>query len=69
MSAVPGRYGWEGGTGTSWFNHPALGITAILLSQTSDALFNGALTEFGAAALAGDLLAGRSAQAARLLGA
>jgi CubicO group peptidase (beta-lactamase class C family) len=56
VSAVPGRYGWEGGSGTSWFNHPGPGVTAILLSQTSDALFNGTLTEFGAAALAsGDI--------------
>jgi CubicO group peptidase (beta-lactamase class C family) len=54
VSAVPGRYGWEGGYGTSWFNHPVPDVTAILLSQTGDALFNGTLTEFGAAALAED---------------
>jgi hypothetical protein len=23
VSAVPGRYGWEGGHDTAWFNHPA----------------------------------------------
>jgi CubicO group peptidase (beta-lactamase class C family) len=29
----PGAYGWDGGFGTSWFNDPALGLTAILLTQ------------------------------------
>jgi CubicO group peptidase (beta-lactamase class C family) len=29
----PGAYGWEGGFGTSWFNDPASGLTAILLTQ------------------------------------
>jgi CubicO group peptidase (beta-lactamase class C family) len=28
-----GRYGWEGGLGTSWFNDPNAGVAAILLSQ------------------------------------
>jgi CubicO group peptidase (beta-lactamase class C family) len=51
VSAVPGRYGWEGGTGTSWFNHPGLDLTAILLTQVSDVLFNGTLDEFGRAAV------------------
>jgi CubicO group peptidase (beta-lactamase class C family) len=30
-----GRYGWDGGFGTSWFNDPREGITAILLTQAS----------------------------------
>jgi CubicO group peptidase (beta-lactamase class C family) len=29
----PGAYGWDGGFGTSWFNDPAKGLTAILLTQ------------------------------------
>ena len=29
----PGAYGWDGGFGTSWFNDPAAGLTAILLTQ------------------------------------
>lgn len=29
----PGAYGWNGGFGTSWFNDPAKGLTAILLTQ------------------------------------
>jgi CubicO group peptidase (beta-lactamase class C family) len=28
-----GAYGWGGGFGTSWFNDPATGLTAILLTQ------------------------------------
>jgi CubicO group peptidase (beta-lactamase class C family) len=50
VSRVPGRYGWEGGSGTYWFNHPQLDLVAILLTQVSDVLFNGTLTEFGRAA-------------------
>ena len=29
----PGAYGWNGGFGTSWFNDPAQGLIAILLTQ------------------------------------
>ncbi|MDB5442113.1 MAG: hypothetical protein JWP73_489 [Phenylobacterium sp.] len=29
----PGAYGWDGGFGTSWFNDPASGLVAILLTQ------------------------------------
>ncbi len=28
-----GSYGWDGGLGTSWFNDPAEGLTAILITQ------------------------------------
>jgi CubicO group peptidase (beta-lactamase class C family) len=28
-----GRYGWEGGLGTSWFNDPQAGVAAILMTQ------------------------------------
>ncbi|MUN41937.1 serine hydrolase domain-containing protein [Actinomadura litoris] len=31
--ATPGRYGWNGGFGTSWANDPAEDLTAILLTQ------------------------------------
>jgi CubicO group peptidase (beta-lactamase class C family) len=51
VSATPGRYGWEGGYGTLWFNDPASGRIVILLTQVSDALFNGTFTEFGRLAL------------------
>jgi CubicO group peptidase (beta-lactamase class C family) len=43
---VPGRYGWSGGYGTSWFNDPHLGVVAMLFTQTSDVLWNGTLDEF-----------------------
>jgi CubicO group peptidase (beta-lactamase class C family) len=43
---VPGRYGWSGGYGTTWFNDPHLGIAASLLTQTTDVLWNGTLAEF-----------------------
>jgi CubicO group peptidase (beta-lactamase class C family) len=29
----PGAYGWEGGFGTTWFNDPTHGLTAMLLTQ------------------------------------
>nr|WP_296064731.1 serine hydrolase domain-containing protein [uncultured Actinoplanes sp.] len=46
----PGRYGWSGGYGTSWFNDPREGLTSIVLTQVSDVLWNGALAEFNKAA-------------------
>lgn len=33
ISAVPGRFGWEGGLGTSWCSDPAEGLVGILLTQ------------------------------------
>ncbi|MEV6843217.1 serine hydrolase domain-containing protein [Actinoplanes sp. NPDC051411] len=42
----PGRYGWAGGYGTSWFNDPREGLISIVLGQVSDLLWGGALTEF-----------------------
>ncbi len=32
-SAQPGRFGWDGGLGTSWCSHPAEDLVAILLTQ------------------------------------
>jgi CubicO group peptidase (beta-lactamase class C family) len=46
VSATPGRYGWDGGYGTVWFNDPHRDLIAIALSQNSDFLFNGARDEF-----------------------
>ena len=46
MSPVPGRYGWSGGCGTTWFNDPHQQLLAIALTQTDGFLFNGGLTEF-----------------------
>ena len=33
LSASAGRYGWDGGMGTSWFNDPNDGLTAILMTN------------------------------------
>jgi CubicO group peptidase (beta-lactamase class C family) len=51
VSNEPGRYGWNGGYGTFWFNDPARDLVAIAMSQTSDILFNGTTTEFARLAL------------------
>lgn len=32
LTPKPGRYGWEGGMGTSWFNDPNEDLTAILMT-------------------------------------
>jgi CubicO group peptidase (beta-lactamase class C family) len=46
ISRVPGRYGWMGGFGTSWFNDPARGLVGIVMTQSSDFLFSGAHDAF-----------------------
>jgi CubicO group peptidase (beta-lactamase class C family) len=46
ISATPGRYGWSGGYGSDWFTDPHEGLIAIALTQVSDFLWSGALTEF-----------------------
>jgi len=33
LSHTPGRYGWDGGYGTSWYVDPAEGLIGILLTQ------------------------------------
>jgi CubicO group peptidase (beta-lactamase class C family) len=33
ISAIPGRFGWDGGLGTSWFSDPAEEMVAILMTQ------------------------------------
>jgi CubicO group peptidase (beta-lactamase class C family) len=51
VSAVPGRYGWNGGYGTFWFNDPSRSLVAIGMTQVSDVLFNGTMTEFAKLAI------------------
>jgi CubicO group peptidase (beta-lactamase class C family) len=51
VSSVPGRYGWNGGYGTSWFNDPSRNLVAIAMTQVSDVLFNGTTTEFAKLAI------------------
>src|SRR5947209_2078774 len=36
VSAIPGRYGWNGGYGTFWFNDPNRSLVAIAMTQTTD---------------------------------
>jgi CubicO group peptidase (beta-lactamase class C family) len=33
MTSTPGRFGWDGGYGTSWHADPANGLTGVLLTQ------------------------------------
>ncbi len=42
----PGRYGWSGGYGVTWFNDPGERLIGIAFTQVSDFLWSGALTEF-----------------------
>ena len=51
VSAIPGRYGWNGGYGTFWFNDPTRSLVAIAMTQTTDVLFNGTTTEFAKLAI------------------
>jgi CubicO group peptidase (beta-lactamase class C family) len=42
----PGRYGWSGGHGVTWFNDPHEQLVGIAFTQVSDFLWSGGLTEF-----------------------
>jgi CubicO group peptidase (beta-lactamase class C family) len=46
VSPAPGRYGWAGGYGTTWFNDPHRQLVAIALTQANGFLWRGAMTEF-----------------------
>jgi CubicO group peptidase (beta-lactamase class C family) len=46
ITPVPGRYGWDGGFGTSWMTDPNRKLIAIVMTQSSNFLFNGALDAF-----------------------
>jgi CubicO group peptidase (beta-lactamase class C family) len=35
VASSPGRFGWDGGTGTSWYTDPAEDLVAVLLTQRS----------------------------------
>jgi CubicO group peptidase (beta-lactamase class C family) len=49
LSAVPGRYGWDGGLGTTWLNDPNAGLIAMAMTQSADFLFTDALPAFWSA--------------------
>jgi CubicO group peptidase (beta-lactamase class C family) len=45
--AVPGRFGWDGGYGTSWASDPAEDLVAILMTQRAEfPLFSGVYRDF-----------------------
>jgi CubicO group peptidase (beta-lactamase class C family) len=46
ISNVPGRYGWDGGFGTSFIVDPNRDLISIVMTQSSDYLFNGARDQF-----------------------
>lgn len=46
VSLTPGRYGWDGGFGTSWFTDSTRGLVAIVMTQASDFLFSGGRDAF-----------------------
>lgn len=46
ISATAGRYGWDGGFGTSWINDPSRQLIAIVMTQSADFLFSGALDQY-----------------------
>jgi CubicO group peptidase (beta-lactamase class C family) len=47
LSSVPGRYGWDGGYGTSWANDPKEALIAIQMTQRAGfPLFSGVVLDF-----------------------
>jgi CubicO group peptidase (beta-lactamase class C family) len=52
VSPSPGRYGWAGGYGTTWFNDPHRELVAMAMAQAADFLFNGSADEFSKLAAA-----------------
>jgi CubicO group peptidase (beta-lactamase class C family) len=46
LTQRPGAYGWDGGFGTSWLNDPSRDLISIVMTQSSDFLFNGALDRY-----------------------
>jgi CubicO group peptidase (beta-lactamase class C family) len=36
VSSTPGRYGWDGGYGTSWYSDPGEDMVAVLMTQRMD---------------------------------
>jgi CubicO group peptidase (beta-lactamase class C family) len=46
VTPTPGRYGWDGGFGTSWINDPNRGLIGIVMTQAAGFLFDGTLERF-----------------------
>lgn len=53
VSPIPGRYGWFGGFGTSWFNDSGRGLVSVVMTQSTDFLFSGSLEAYWKAVYAG----------------
>jgi CubicO group peptidase (beta-lactamase class C family) len=53
VSPTPGRYSWFGGFGTAWINDPDRQLVALVMTQSADFLFSGALDQFWRALYAG----------------
>lgn len=49
VTQVAGAYGWDGGFGSSWFTDPNRNLISIVMTQSPDFLFNGALNRYRAA--------------------
>ncbi|GLV53893.1 serine hydrolase [Dictyobacter sp. S3.2.2.5] len=47
ISSVPGRYGWDGGMGTSWYSDPREELIIILMTQCALASSNPSNVNFG----------------------
>jgi CubicO group peptidase (beta-lactamase class C family) len=52
ISAVPGKYGWDGGLGTSWYSDPREEMVSILMSQRAIGIVNPLNVAFWTAAYA-----------------
>jgi CubicO group peptidase (beta-lactamase class C family) len=52
VTQTPGAYGWDGGFGTNWFTDPNRDVISIVMTQSSNFLFNGARDRFRAAVYA-----------------
>jgi CubicO group peptidase (beta-lactamase class C family) len=51
IAASPGRFGWDGGYGTSWASDPREGMVALLMTQrTAFPLFSGVYLDFWSSA-------------------
>jgi len=47
LAATPGRFGWDGGLGTSWYSDPGEDMVAILMTQRAAfPLFSGVYLDF-----------------------
>jgi len=53
VSKTLGRYGWDGGFGTSWINDRSRKLISIVMTQSSDFLFSGALDAYWRTVYAG----------------